>query len=201
MASIVTIAPEISSILQQLGDGRDLVRLLVHGDLPQKQVIGRGPGVDYVQGRLAVGTVERTAECLAVDGDDLPLGLLMQGLDPTEEAPLELVGVEPLEEAAVGVVAGDAVGQIEEGLEPVLLGLAEVLDVVPGIGPGDHGTDGDGDDVEQFMEAGAVDARVGQVGEGQSLCRPSWSSSLVPRCRGGGLPERAGVCHLAATHQ
>jgi hypothetical protein len=78
---------------------------------------------------------------------------------------LELVGVEPLEEAAEGVVVRDAVGQGEEGLEPVVLGLAEVLHGVPGVGPGDDGADGDGDDVEQLVQPGAVDAGVGQVGE------------------------------------
>ena len=46
-----------------------------------------------------------------------------------------------------------------------MLDLAEVFNVVPGVGPGNDRTDGDGDDVEQFMEPGAVDAGVGQVGE------------------------------------
>jgi hypothetical protein len=77
----------------------------------------------------------------------------VQRLDPAEEAPLEFVGVEPLEEAAEGVVRGDAVGQFQEGPQPGDLGVAEVLDVVPGVGPGDDRTDGDGDDVEEFVEA------------------------------------------------
>ena len=165
MASMVTIAPAISSIFKSFGDGGDLVGLLVHGDLAQQEVVGRGPGVDQVQRRLALGPVEGAPEGLAVDGDDLPLGRLVQRLDPAEEAPLELVGVEPREEAAEGVVRGDAVGQGQEGLQPVVLGLAEVLDVVPGVGPGDDGADGDGHDVEQFVEPGAVDAGVGQFGE------------------------------------
>jgi hypothetical protein len=104
--------------------------------------------MDQVQGRLALGPVEGASKGLAVDGDDLPLGRLVQRLDPAQEALLELVGVEPLEEAAEGVMRGDAVGQVQEGLEPVVLGVAEVLDVVPGVGPGDDGADGDGDDVE-----------------------------------------------------
>ena len=58
---------------------------------------------------------------------------------------------------------GDAVGQGQEGLQPGVLGVAEVLDVVPGLGPGDDGTDGEGDDVEQFVEAGAEDAARGTV--------------------------------------
>ena len=43
-----------------------------------------------------------------------------------------------------------------------MLDLAEVLDVVPGVGPG---KDGDGDEIEEFVEWGAVDAGVGQVSE------------------------------------
>ena len=109
--------------------------------------------------------VEGAAQRLAVDGDDLALGGLVQRLDPAEEAPLELLGVEPLEEAAEGVMRGDAVGQVQEGAQPGELGVAEVLDVIPGVGPGDDGADGDGDDIEQFVEPGAVDAGVGQPGE------------------------------------
>ena len=158
-----------------------------------------------MQGRLPLDPVEGAPEGLAVDGDDLALGRFVQRLDPTKEAPLELGGVKPLEEAAVGVVTGDAVGQVQEGLEPVVLGLAEVLDVVPGVGPGDDGADGDGDDVEQFVEAGAVDAGVGQVGEvvgeGQFLVslhgHPPWCLGSEEE----GLPERGTVHHLATTHQ
>ena len=83
----------------------------------------RGPGVDHVQGGFTLGPVERASQRLAVDGDDLVLGRLVQGLDPAEEAALKLGGVEPLEKASEGVVGGDAVGQVKERLEPVVLTL------------------------------------------------------------------------------
>ena len=66
---------------------------------------------------------------------------------------MELVGVVPLGESAEGVARGDAVGRGQDGLQPAGLHHAEVLGVVPGLGPGDHGADGDGHDVEQVVEA------------------------------------------------
>ena len=118
-------------------------------------MVGRGPGVDHVQGGFALGPVERASQRLAVDGDDLVLGRLVQGLDPAEEAALKLGGVEPLEKTSEGVVGGDAVGQVKERLEPVVLGLTEVLNVVPGVGPGDDSADGDGDEIKEFVESRA----------------------------------------------
>jgi hypothetical protein len=81
------------------------------------------------------------------------------------ETPLELVRVEPLEEAAEGVVGSDTMGQVQKRLQPVVLDLSEVLDVVPGVSPGNDGADGAGHDIEEFVVPGAVDAWVGQVGE------------------------------------
>ena len=54
---------------------------------------------------------------------------------------------------------------MEERLEPVALDLAEVFDVVPGVGLGDDGADGDDEEFVEFVESGAVDAGVGQLGE------------------------------------
>ena len=82
--------------LQQLGDRRDFVGFLVPGDLARQQVTGRGPGVDQVPRRLPLGPVEGAAPGRAVAGADLPAGRLLQRLDLAEEAPLGLVGVEPL---------------------------------------------------------------------------------------------------------
>ena len=165
MASIVTIAPEIASIFKSLGMAVISLDFSSTATWPSSRWLAVAQAWTRWRADLALGPVEGASQRLAVDGDDLPLGRLVQGLDPAEEALLELVGVEPLEEAAEGVVRGDAVGQVQEGPQPVELGVAEVLDVVPGVGPGDDRTDGDGDDVEEFVEAGAVDAGVGQVGE------------------------------------
>src|SRR5262249_57366540 len=84
----------------------------------------------------------------------------------------------------------DAMGQGQEALEPVALSTAEGLDVGPGLSSADDGAEGDDEDVGQGVELGAVDARVGQVGEvvqqsqlgrghgGSSRC-PDWSRTLT----------------------
>jgi hypothetical protein len=89
------------------------------------------------------GPVERASRGLAVDCDDLTLGRLVQRLDPSDETPLKIVGVEPLEEAAEGVVGRDTMRQVQKCFQPVVLDLSEVLDVVPGVSPGNDGADGD----------------------------------------------------------
>ena len=62
-------------------------------------------------------------------------------------------------------MGGDAVGQRQEALEPIVLGGAELLDVGPGLGAADDGTQGNQEDVTQEVFLGPVDAGVGQVGE------------------------------------
>ena len=49
--------------------------------------------------------------------------------------------------------------------QPVVLGAAVGLHGGPGLGAGDDGTEGDADDVEEFMAPRAFAARVDQVGE------------------------------------
>ena len=78
-------------------------------------------------------------------------------MKPIQQALLEGLRVEGVEEALEGVVGGDAIGQLQEGLEPVPAVVAEGLDALPVVGVGDDGTDGDGDDVQQEVLA-AVDA-------------------------------------------
>ena len=66
----------------------------VDDHLPQADVVGGGPGADHVDGRLGVGLVEALPQGLAVDGDELPGGDLVQRGDPAEQAPLELGGLD-----------------------------------------------------------------------------------------------------------
>jgi hypothetical protein len=84
-----------------------------------------------------------------------------------------------------------------------VLGLTEVLDVVPGLGPGDDGGDGDGDAVEQFVEAGAVDAGVGQLGEvvGKGQVVVGGPGSPPGESGAGRSPEERPVDHLPSTHK
>src|ERR1043165_8322336 len=106
-----------------------------------------GPGADEVQGPLAAGRVEGAAQGLAVDGNQAAIGRLDEGADPVEEALAEGGGVQAGEDPAEGVVGGDAVGQFQESLEPGELVVAVLLDIDPGVGAGDDGTDGEGDDI------------------------------------------------------
>ena len=52
--------------LQQRRHGGDLVGLGVRGDLRQHHALLAAPGADHVQGRLAVGAIERSAQHFAI---------------------------------------------------------------------------------------------------------------------------------------
>ena len=78
-------------------------------------------------------------------------------------------------------MAGDAAGQVEEGVQPGLLGFAPASDSRPSIGPADDGTDGDEEDGLEGMVGGCISARIGdhqQVREQRARClvhgRASW---------------------------
>jgi hypothetical protein len=75
---------------------------------------------------------------------------------------LERAGVQALEDALEGVVRRDAVGQRQEGPQPVQALLAESGDLLPVVGAGDDGAQGDGDDVEQQVAGAPLHARVFQ---------------------------------------
>src|SRR5262249_4456896 len=58
--------------------------------------------------------------------------------------------VEQAKHAAEGVVRRQAIGEGEEGLEPVLFGDAIVGDLDPTVGPTNDGTDSDDDNVHRL---------------------------------------------------
>jgi hypothetical protein len=59
----------------------------------------------------------------------------------------------------------DAVVQGKEGLEPVELAVAILLDIDPGIGTGDDGADGQTEDVPEVLVTAVFSMRVVEVGE------------------------------------
>ena len=104
--------------------------------------------VDHVQRIFALWpNPERARQGLAIHGDDLTGGDLVNGLDPTEEALDELFAIEQGEDPADGVMRRDAIGQLQELLQPVPFGVPELLHGDEVIGAGDHGTDGEEQDV------------------------------------------------------
>jgi hypothetical protein len=54
-----------------------------------------------------------------------------------------------------------------------LFGVAKLLDRHPRVGPTDDRADGNGDNVEQVMLPGAVDAQISQIGK-RILERVQW---------------------------
>ena len=102
---------------------------------------------------------------LAVDRHHLALEPDRQRLRPCREAGLERVRVEQHEDPPERVVRGDAVRQLQEGLQPGLLAAPVELDVLPALGAGDHRADRDCRDVDQLMIAPARLARIGEPGE------------------------------------
>lgn len=60
---------------------------------------------------------------------------------------------------------GDAVGQFEEGLEPLLLGDAEYLHVGEPLAAGERGAEPDDHDVDQTVLPGPFDTRIRQSPE------------------------------------
>ena len=111
----------------------------------------------------------RAAHRLPVNGDHLGRQHLRHGLHPVQKTGSKLHGIQRGEDPIEGVVRGDAVGQVQNGDEPRSLDLPELLDVVPTLGPADHGTDGDDDDTQQRMQPGtlrvSLDPRVVQAGK------------------------------------
>jgi hypothetical protein len=95
--------------VQQLGNGRDLVGLVIRAALSQHEALLAGPGAHHVQRRPVPAAVERVPERLAVDGDHLALEAADQRADPGGEPGLEGVGVDQHEDAPEGVMRGDAV--------------------------------------------------------------------------------------------
>src|SRR5262249_36893055 len=123
--------------LQQLGNGRDFVGLLVQRDLPQGQLGLAGPSADDMQ-RPQPGT-GRATQGLTVDGNVTDANQLGGGMQPGHAAALEGAAVERGEDTLEGVVAGDAFGQLQEASKPLLAFVGELGNVRPVIAVGDDG--------------------------------------------------------------
>ena len=126
----------------------------------------------------------RVPHRLAVDGHHLALGDLRHGLDPRHKTMLKLLRVQAGEDVSEGIMGRDAARQLQEGLEPLLFAVAEELDIHPRIGPADGATNGNGDDIQEFVPLGAVDPGIVQrrevFGDGRSCCLNHHYPSVVP---------------------
>lgn len=172
-------APRDIKHCQKLRYGADFIGVIVDLDLAQDEMILYGPSPDHFDSSLVRGAVVAAPQVLAVNGDDLAFGKFSDALNPIEEALLEGVWINPGEHVADGVVRGNAVGQLQEALEPVVLGAAKLFDADEGIGPADDRTDGQGEDVFEQVELGALDAGILDVGEAVCEGERTFSHGLI----------------------
>ena len=110
-------------------------------------MIGCSPGADHDNGSLAQNLVVGSAQGLAINGNHLPFGDVTHFCDPTQKASLKLVGVQCRENTTKRIMRGNAIGQLQEGLQPLELRLPERLHLYPTVCATDHGTDGNDDNV------------------------------------------------------
>src|SRR5215211_9042002 len=94
--------------LEQQRDGGDLIRLGVGGFLPEHQALTGRPGGDEMQRLAALAAVVRAPRSLAVDGDNIGLGVA-QLVDPGHKAGLEERGVERVDDVVKGIMGGKAI--------------------------------------------------------------------------------------------
>ena len=114
--------------------------------------------------------LEAVAKALAIDGHELAAGELDHRGHPLLEAAIEGPGVQATEDIAEGVVGGDAVGQVQEGLQPGEPGPAILGHGGPAVGPTDHREEGDGEEIDQFVAAVGASG-VGHCFEGAGNLR------------------------------
>ena len=154
---------------QERGHGGDFIALLGGAELAEDEAVVRRPGAHQMHG--AATPAAAAAQGLAVQGDDFARQRAAQALGPGAEGFGELLRVEHGKDASEGVVAGDAVGQLQEFAQPMLLGLAELLHLHEALGPAQQRADGEQKDVVQGVALAALDAGVGEMGEVQAQTR------------------------------
>ena len=148
---------------QEFGHGGNFVAFLGGAQLAEHEPVARGPCADQVHG--AAARPAAAAQGFAVEGDDFAGQRLAQTLRPSREGLGELRGIQRGEDPPEGVVAGNAVGQFEQAAQPLALGFAELLHLREALRTAEQRADGDDQDVTERMAFGALDARVGELGE------------------------------------
>ena len=159
--------------LQQFRNRGDLVGFGVRRHLAERHVILHRPGADHVQGGAADAASRRTTSGLPIDGHGLqrrrPKGnrdqavTIHQHRHPVLKTFLELLGIKQAEDAAEGVMRGDAPRQSQEGLQPVALGFARVGDLQPTVGAAEDGAHRHEDDLLQEMPSSLFATWIGEA--------------------------------------
>jgi len=132
MASMLTSPLELATlgqIVEELGNGGDLVGFLRHASLRQNQTGGGGVSAERVQRLGALPAIVGAPGRLAVDGDEFR-PVRPRRRHPTLEAALEQDGINPVEKNAQPALAGHAVGERRKAAQEIEMELAPGRDVV-----------------------------------------------------------------------
>ncbi len=141
-------------LAQELRHRGDLVALPVDEELAETQAAAVGPGADEVDTVLRVTVIETVAQGLAVDVHERACQIPADGGDVGDEAFDEAPRTQRGEDAPVGVVAGRAVGQLEEAAQPGLPEFGEAFEVIEALHASGHGGQGN---EENFAEVVTLD--------------------------------------------
>src|SRR5690606_42055656 len=120
--------------IAQLGDRCELVGLVVRLELAEHDAILCSPRAHHVHEGLAARITERATQRLAINRNNFSLRHLDQRGDPGAKRILKLRRIERREYATERVVRWDAMLQIEEGSEQLLLGVPKPLNRCERIG-------------------------------------------------------------------
>ena len=155
---------QVGERLQQVPHRRDLVRFLLHGDLPEDRADAVRQGRDQVRGLPALAL--RAADGLAVDRDHQPpAGLHRPGVQPGTDDPVERIGADQREGPPERGLLRRAAGRAQHG-QDLRAGIGGPL---PDRGerprPRDHRRDPDGQQPGQRVPAPAPLPRVRDLGK------------------------------------
>ena len=131
--------------------------------MSENEAVGSGPCVDDVADVAA--SLAGVTQGFAVNGNNLAVNRLAQALSPAHEAVLKTGGIEDRKDTGEGVVTRNSVRQWQEGGEPILFGLAEILHVIKRLAAAQQGANGDDQNVGEFVMPRAVDPGVRQFFE------------------------------------
>src|SRR4051794_2281707 len=118
MASSVTRAPVRARRSSSSGMAVISFDLASGGFLPEHQALTGRPGGDEMQRLAALAAVVRAPRSLAVDGDNIGLGVA-QILDPGHKAGFEERGVERVDDVVEGIVGGKAIFERQKPAQEV----------------------------------------------------------------------------------
>ena len=163
--------PRLGELVEQIGDGGDLVGLLGHAELRQRQPgVGR-VGAERMQGLEPLALVVGAARGLAVDGDEV-VPARPQRRDPAVETAPEQDRIDPVDQVAQPAFAGNSMMERREPPQKIEMMLAPGDDVVEIVAGGDGGAGQQQQDFGQRIDDPPRLAFVRRARKNASKARP-----------------------------